>query len=722
MELMTLVKVPSPRGLSKYEEPEKVRTTEQKLMDVARQAAAPRRPSGPVQPSATKKVEVLGPSEFQQETVSMEKQRMASMIVTARNIRDLEAQSRRISSAPSGTRFIVDDREMSKAEAQRFVQSQITRQHETRHQLQQTGSVAVDTGEWLPETKVVKVSTGDKRSVGYEVVPASITQAKYERLSPGERRVAEVAAPFTSGVSGLVEMVAGPKLRTEVIGGKTYYRGGSTVGVVYADPLTGKRYRKTDGQLVETFEPVSIVGDVSPDVPTYFDVISPWGDIEKKRWAEKMFREEPITRVTLGFGEGVSLGLYAPVFKGVGKGVRFLAGKTSPVVKPLVRPVVKGVTGVSKKVVPKSMYQPVSRFVREGPRGIGLPIQKKTMYVPLQKGAVRTEYGFGVTKQGFYGQTVRGARQQLLKRVFPGMAKVGETETVMFRKVPGLQKLFTYPTRKISVGGPKVYGTPKGAPFGKIMGRVYYEPGKVTVMFGKETIQKPTGLLSRRLGVETGVKGFRLTRTPFFLDDISRGASKMTTDVTKGVGKSLDVSSKTVKFSTGGLKTQLVGLSDEAMQTLSAPSKTVFVQAPSIATRVGPALAFASVRLLTPKTEQKLSFQPLVKTQQISRVESKKLSVEQKISPVQKLRVDQVQRVTPKQEQAQVQRLSLKSEKISVPKTKSVSVSSALRLGSFFMPKGIFGRGTREPDFRLYGKKKKFRAVKVKSPFKGLKI
>lgn len=124
-----------------------------------------RRRSSSVQPSATKKVEVLSPSEFQQETVTLEKQRAASIFITASNIRELEAQSRRISAADPTTRFIVDGQDLSKAEAQRFVQRQLSKQHETRYQLHETGSVVVPTGEWDPDTRIIKTVTSEKTKV-----------------------------------------------------------------------------------------------------------------------------------------------------------------------------------------------------------------------------------------------------------------------------------------------------------------------------------------------------------------------------------------------------------------------------------------------------------------------------------------------------------------------------------------------------------------------------
>jgi len=119
---------------------------------------------GYVPASATKKVDVLTPGQFQKETSQSEMQRRKSIVITARNIQDLNRTSRLINTAPSDATFTVDGRELNKREAQLYVQSQISSQRENLRQLNKTGSVYVDTGDWEPDSRVVKTSTVDKTS------------------------------------------------------------------------------------------------------------------------------------------------------------------------------------------------------------------------------------------------------------------------------------------------------------------------------------------------------------------------------------------------------------------------------------------------------------------------------------------------------------------------------------------------------------------------------
>ena len=94
-----------------------------------------------------------------------------------------------------------------------------------------------------------------------------------------------------------------------------------------------------------------------------------------------------------------------------------------------------------------------------------------------------------------------------------------------------------------------------------------------------------------------------------------------------------------------------------------------------------------------------------------------------------------VQRVAPAQVQgiAQVTVPESKIKQVTIPatgsvsKVKGVSTSGYIAATSFapgllFPKEKIYGRGSTQLDFKLFGKKKQFRAVKISSPLKGLKL
>lgn len=172
-----------------------------------------------------------------------------------------------------------------------------------------------------PETKFYK--RGDQ----YLIVPPSTTtfqKEKYEELDTGEKRIAEFFAPLTSSMKGIVNPFGLTGIGADkqvTIEGKTYIKYGSTVGTLYRDPFTGKSYFKHGDKLSEYTGSPSVIGDVSPTVPTYGEkyigMIPLFPDMSKERlqWMREIQKESPIgSRISMGAGEGFSFGVWSKLF------------------------------------------------------------------------------------------------------------------------------------------------------------------------------------------------------------------------------------------------------------------------------------------------------------------------------------------------------------------------------------------------------------------------
>ena len=532
---------------------------------------------------STKKL--FTPKQFEQELAQQEIQRQMTMGQTATQMHTLMKLRSDIQRSPQGTTYSLPSerypgqaRVFTKKEAIKFVDEQIQQSQQDMLSLQRTGDirkyappyeeyVAVGSREQGYQIQVQPVSpTEQVKKQFYKQHP--IVQGGIEVLASPVQAMGGITTLFPRGVDvltggNLPDWVIG-RPQTEVIGGIEYtkeQRGwyyNPMATVVYYDPVSGKRFVKKNGELIKYKEPGLLTfSRLTGEYPTLsgaamsyrpgalFPVSSE--ELKQREWIAQRLHESPLSAITMGAGEVVTLWGFWKALKPVGTGFKSIGGKVIriPQIQVVTSRISTGIPQITKQVSPyiyRKLFQPmgrvvvggrsaalpqywvsafgatgrklglqpggiISRFVAESPRRLGLQIVGKTPYYLSGTGRI----------SGLFG----GIGRRLTDKI--GLTRIAQlSKQALYRR-----QLIGFPTvtesGKIIMGTRTIYGTIGKDIFGKSMRTVSFgfDPTqqRIIMMVGKKTIERPTGFLGRQFGITRGLTGVEYRQ--FLFPDIT---------------------------------------------------------------------------------------------------------------------------------------------------------------------------------------------------------